>query len=111
MVVHNWFTKPSCNILPQTTNIDGIIILSKKNQYAPHGNGDVYFDFNLNSIDSNLAHNRDYFIIMHGDKNTQINIDKFIKISNRHFEYIITWFTFAFFAFSIAVIYFKKNHK
>jgi surfeit locus 1 family protein len=78
---------------------------------APDLNKNIFYSFDISKINQLLKTDfQDFFII---EKNTnhsfaEVNQNKFINIYNRHFEYIITWFTLAFFTTILLLVNRKK---
>ena len=113
LVIKGWSQYPDSIVQDDFEVFEGIIIRNASNKYAPspHLPKNIYYSFDLNQIPSNINLERRYLVIstkeMMGLK--RLNISKFMNMQNRHTEYIITWFTLAFFTFIMSMIYLKKK--
>ena len=112
LVIKGWSQYPNALIQDNFKEFEGIIIKKSHNKYAPFPNlqKNIYYSFDLDYIANNINIESQYFVISTKEMMglEKINISKFTNIYNRHTEYIITWFTLAFFTFIMTLMYWRK---
>ena len=78
---------------------------------APDLNQNIFYSFDVGEINRLLKTDFQDFLVIEQNTNhslIKVNKNKFINIYNRHFEYIITWFTLALFTTILLVVNRKK---
>jgi surfeit locus 1 family protein len=116
LVLRAWVKDLKSEIkLKNLEKFSGTVIKSDKaNLFTPEPDlkKHVFYCFNIDKINKSLIVNfEDFIVIQKPDNDSRlnyINLDRFFNVYNRHFEYVLTWFSLAFFTFIIFIFYRKK---
>jgi surfeit locus 1 family protein len=109
LVLREWIQNIKNLNMKEQNNFEGLVVKSDHlNFFTPNPDlkNKIFYSFDVNHISQSVGINFENFFVIENSSN--INIEKFTTIHNRHFEYIITWFTLAFFTFIMLITNIQK---